>query len=79
MKNVNANKRTEIQNIVGSDGITYPSVISQPISNNGFTWDSSEDDMEHAEIYLSNFAYGMQAGLIAFSNIYELTPRIFYH
>ena len=65
----NRPKRQEIQNIVGSDGVTYPSVISQPISNNGFTWDSSDDDMERAEIYLSNFAYGMQVGLITFSNL----------
>ena len=46
------------ENIVGSDGVTYPSVISQPIPH-GLTWDSTEEDMEYETIYLSNFAYGM--------------------
>ena len=49
-------KRLEIQNIVGNDGITYPSVISQPIPH-GFTWDGSDEDMEYAHIYLSNFKF----------------------
>ena len=62
------NKNPEIQNIVGDDGITYLSVISQPI-HHGFIWDSSEEDMEYAHIYSSNFAYGMQIELIIFSNL----------
>ncbi|KAF8958726.1 kinase-like domain-containing protein [Flammula alnicola] len=47
-------KRSE--KIVGSDGVTYPSVISQPIPH-GFTWDCPEDHIDCATIYLSNFAH----------------------
>ena len=55
-------KRPGIQNIVGSDGITYPTVKSQPIPHH-YTWDSSELDWEYSEIYLNNFSYGMQSSL----------------
>lgn len=52
-------KNARPENIVGSaNGVMYPSVISQPI-HHGFTWDSTEEDIEYAIIYLSNFAYGM--------------------
>ena len=60
------NKRPEVQNIVGSDGITYPSVKSQPIPHY-YTWDSPEIDWELSSLYLSNFAYGMQSELIVSS------------
>jgi len=52
-------KRAE--NIVGSDGVAYPSVISQPIGH-GFTWDCPEDHIDCATVYLSNFAYGIGSG-----------------
>ena len=60
-------KRPQIRNIVGSDGITYPSVVSQPIPHH-YTWDSSPLDWEHSIIYLSNFAYGMQTELFIVSS-----------
>jgi hypothetical protein len=60
-------KRPQIRNIVGSDGITYPSVVSQPIPHN-YTWDSSPLDWEYSIIYLSNFAYGMQTELFIVSS-----------
>ncbi|KAF8956757.1 hypothetical protein BDZ97DRAFT_1955756 [Flammula alnicola] len=50
-------KSKRVEKIVGSDGVTYPSVISQPIPH-GFTWDCTEEDIECATIYLSNFAHG---------------------
>jgi len=47
--------------IIGNVGVTYPSVISQPIDH-GFTWESyPEDYIECATIYLSNFARGMES------------------
>ena len=61
-------KRPEVQNIVGSDGITYPSVISQPFP--AFrTWNSTALDMEMCTVYLSNFGYGMQTEPIVFSTL----------
>ena len=55
-------KRPEIQNIVGSDGITYPSVKSEPIPHH-YTWDSSDFDWEFSWIFLNNFSYGTQSSL----------------
>ncbi|KAF8960479.1 kinase-like domain-containing protein [Flammula alnicola] len=54
-------KSKRAENIVGSDGVTYPSVISQPIPH-GFTWDCPEDHIDCATIYLSNFARGGPVG-----------------
>ena len=52
---------------MGADGVTYPSVISQPIHDADFTWDSPPEDMEYETIYLSNFAYGMDPYLVSIS------------
>jgi hypothetical protein len=57
-RDLKQSKNARPVNIVGNDGVTYPSVVSQPIPH-GETWDSTEEDIEYAEIYLSNFAYGM--------------------
>ena len=42
----------------GTDGVTYPSVRSQPIPL-GCTWDSTATDIMYAQLYLSNYAHGM--------------------
>jgi hypothetical protein len=34
------NRKAESIQVVGADGVTYPSVISQPIHREGFTWDT---------------------------------------
>ena len=44
--------------IQGSDGVTYPSVKSQPIPH-GCTWDSTVTDIMYTRLYLSNYAHGM--------------------
>ncbi|KAF8956777.1 kinase-like domain-containing protein [Flammula alnicola] len=54
-------KSKRAENIVGNDGVTYPSVISQPLPH-GFTWDCTEEDIEYAIIYLSNFAHARPIG-----------------
>lgn len=43
--------------ITGSDGVSYPTVRSQPIPNH-YTWESEEDDIAYTEFYLANFAHG---------------------
>ena len=75
LKRQSKNKRPEIQNIVGSDGIAYPSVKSQPIPHY-YTWDSSELDWELSSLYLSNFAYGMQSELIVSRNLLVRTDHM---
>ncbi|KIM38457.1 hypothetical protein M413DRAFT_30008 [Hebeloma cylindrosporum] len=55
-------KRPEIQNIVGSDGITYPSVISQPIVPPGLNWDNTKENSMYPGCDLSNFAYACPTG-----------------
>ncbi|KAF8155423.1 kinase-like domain-containing protein [Crassisporium funariophilum] len=49
------------EKVVGSDGVTYSSVKSQPFPN-GFTWDSPKDDIICAQLYLSNYAYAGSTG-----------------
>lgn len=54
----------KVEKIQGTDGVTYPSVKSQPIPH-GYTWDSTAEDIIHTEIYLSNYAHARQtAGVV---------------
>ncbi|KIM36816.1 hypothetical protein M413DRAFT_13773 [Hebeloma cylindrosporum] len=70
------NKKPEIKNIVGSDGVTYPAVISQPLPH-GYKWDSTEEDMEYTSINLSNFSYGAPVtSLDARKNLNFLAPEV---
>jgi hypothetical protein len=48
--------------ISGIDGVTYPSVKSQPFTS-GFTWDCPTEDILCAEIYLTNYARGIRIPL----------------
>ena len=50
--------RKKAEMIQGSDGVTYPSVRSQPIPH-GCTWDSTVTDIMYTKLYLSNYAHGM--------------------
>jgi hypothetical protein len=43
--------------IQGRDGVSYPTVKSQPMPNH-YTWESKEDDIAYASITLANFAHG---------------------
>ena len=55
----------------GADGVTYPSVISQPIYDaKAMNWDSPPEDMEYEVFYLINFEYGMDPILVFY--IYKL-------
>ena len=55
----------QAENIVGADGVTYPSVISQPIYDaKAMNWDSPPEDMEYEVFYLINFEYGMDPILV---------------
>ena len=50
-----AEKPVKIQ---ASDGVSYPTVKSQPIPHH-YTWKSEADDIAYTEISLANFAHGM--------------------
>lgn len=54
--NVPADKPVTVQ---GRDGISYPTVKSQP-SPNHYTWESQADDIAYATFYLANFAHARQ-------------------
>ncbi|KAF8903360.1 kinase-like domain-containing protein [Gymnopilus junonius] len=45
-----------VKTILGSDGILYPSVKSQPIDHD-HKWDTLAEDIMHAQIYLNNYAH----------------------
>jgi len=51
-----AEKPVKIQ---GSDGVSYPTVKSQPIPNH-YTWESKADDIAYTIISLANFAHARQ-------------------
>ncbi|EDR02964.1 uncharacterized protein LACBIDRAFT_331989 [Laccaria bicolor S238N-H82] len=54
LANVPADKPVTVQ---GSDGVSYPTVKSQP-SPNHYTWESKADDIAYATFHLANFAHG---------------------
>ena len=49
-----ADKPVKIQ---GSDGVSYPTVKSQPIPNH-YTWESKADDIAYTIFTLANFTHG---------------------
>jgi len=44
--------------VVGRDGITYPTLRSQPVPHNS-KWNSTRLEIAYEDIYLSNFSHGM--------------------
>ncbi|KIM37703.1 hypothetical protein M413DRAFT_253840 [Hebeloma cylindrosporum] len=65
-----ADKPVKIQ---GSDGISYPTVKSQPIPNN-YTWETKADDIAYTEFTLANFAHARQTTAIALDTPKNIQP-----
>lgn len=49
------------EKVLGSDGVTYPVVKSQPLPH-GYTWDATAEDIGYTKIYLSNYAHARHVG-----------------
>lgn len=51
------------EKVLGSDGVTYPVVKSQPLPH-GYTWDATAEDIGYTKIYLSNYAHGKDSARV---------------
>ncbi|EDR01355.1 uncharacterized protein LACBIDRAFT_312250 [Laccaria bicolor S238N-H82] len=65
-----ADKSVKIQ---GSDGVSYPTVKSQPIPNH-YTWESKADDIAYTIFNLANFAHARQTTAITLDTPKNIQP-----